>query len=61
MTALTFDDTYDVIVVGYGFAGAVAAIEAANRRNGAGSGKGARPRRDIDLLARGNLLYGEPG
>lgn len=29
MTEHTFDETYDVIVVGYGFAGAVAAIEAA--------------------------------
>ena len=29
MTELPFDETYDVIVVGYGFAGATAAIEAA--------------------------------
>jgi succinate dehydrogenase/fumarate reductase flavoprotein subunit len=29
MTGLTFDESYDVVVVGYGFAGAVAAIEAA--------------------------------
>ena len=29
MTDMTFDESYDVVVVGYGFAGAVAAIEAA--------------------------------
>ena len=61
-TAPEFDETFDVVVVGYGFAGGVSAIEAA--RSGAklpADREDARSWRHLDLLARGDLLHTRAG